>query len=277
MENFILDVIKISLLQFIYAVGVIIACGLILGYMEKQSNDFLQKTFGWNGIILTGVIGTTIHELGHLFMCYIFNHDVKRVKLLRVKESKRDGVLGYVEHTYNPKSLYQTIGNFFIGVGPVVLGSISIFLSMRLLMSNMYNNVYKYLLAQYSHIKGFDESFFQAFKNIFVKIWKELFSYNNFSTLNFWIFIFIAVSIASHMALSKADIKGSISGIVSLYVISLVLSIGFNLINMNMNYIYSKIFMFNAFISMILFVSLSFSLITLIVNFCIYILKKKML
>lgn len=275
MENFILDVFKISLIQFIYAVGVIISCGLVLGYMEKQSNNFMQRNFGWNGIVLTGVIGTTIHELGHLFMCYIFNHDVKRVKLLRIKESKRDGVLGYVEHTYNPKSLYQTIGNFFIGIGPIVLGSISIFLSMRLFMSDMYNNVYKYLLLQYSYIRGFDESFFQAFKNIFIKIWKELFSYHNFSTFNFWVFIFIAISIASHMALSKADVKGSISGIISLYVISLVLSIGFNLVSMNMNYIYSKIFMFNAFISIILFVSLSFSLITLIVNFGVYIVKNK--
>lgn len=276
MENFVLNVIRMSLLQFIYAVGVIIAFGLVLGYMEKQSNSFLQRTFGWNGIVLTGIIGTTIHELGHLFMCYIFNHDVKRVKLLRLKESKRDGILGYVEHTYNPKSLYQTIGNFFIGIGPIVLGSISIFLSMRLLMSEMYKNIYKYLLAQYSYIKGFDESFFEAFKNIFIKIWKELFSYNNFSNLNFWIFIFIVISIASHMALSKADVKGSISGIISLYVISLILSTGFNLVNMNMDYVYSKIFMFNALISIILFVSLSFSLITLIINFCIYVIKIKL-
>lgn len=273
----ILDILKISIVQVVYALSIIVGFGLILGLIEKKSNEFMQKTFGWKGILVTGVIGTPIHEVGHLIMCLIFRHNVKEVKLLRLKESKNDGVLGYVKHTYNPSSLYQQIGNFFICIGPLVFGSITMFIAMKLLMGSVYNSIYAFLLNQHKYIQGFDEGFLMVLKNMFLKIWKELFNYNNLLSLNFWMFIFIIISIASHMALSKADIKGSISGIISIYSISLFLSIVFKFININMNYIYSKILIFNMLISVFLSVVLLFSFITLIINLIIYLVRKLIL
>ena len=40
----------------------------------------------------------------------------------------RDGTLGYVEHAYNRRSLYQSVGNFFIGTGPIWFGSALVYL-----------------------------------------------------------------------------------------------------------------------------------------------------
>lgn len=48
------------------------------------------------------------------------------MKLLRHFESRNDNVLGYVRHSYNKNSLYQTIGNFFISIAPLIFGIIVI-------------------------------------------------------------------------------------------------------------------------------------------------------
>ena len=44
------------------------------------------------------------------------------------------GTLGYVQHTYESSSLYQMAGNFFIGIGPILLGSALIYLFLYLLL-----------------------------------------------------------------------------------------------------------------------------------------------
>ncbi|MGO0916500.1 hypothetical protein ACTPEM_26060, partial [Clostridioides difficile] len=41
-------------------------------------------------------------------------------------ESKNDGILGYVSHSYKKDNLYQSIGNFFIGIAPIIGGTIMI-------------------------------------------------------------------------------------------------------------------------------------------------------
>lgn len=272
-EKFILDIIKISFIQVLYTLGSIIMCGFLLGMIGRKSNEFMQKSFGWKGILVTAIIGTPVHELGHAVMCVIFRHKIDDIKLIRPFASKHDGIMGFVNHSYNPKSLYQKIGSFFIGVGPIIFGSFAMFLAMRFLMSKMYNNFHTFVLEEYKKVVGFDNTFFIGLKNVFIQLTRELFSYSNLLSLKFWVFIFIIISIASHMALSFADIKESARGIVFIYIISLFLSLIFKISNVNINYIYSKILFFNVFVSIFLFVSLSFSILTLVINLTIYLIK----
>src|SRR5579884_3392310 len=92
-------IILISCVELIYLLGAIIAVGFLLGVIERHSNRMLARAFGHRGILLTAWVGTPIHELGHLLMCFIFAHRVTRVKLLQLNSP--DGTLGYVEHQYN--------------------------------------------------------------------------------------------------------------------------------------------------------------------------------
>ncbi|GIM29725.1 hypothetical protein CPJCM30710_23910 [Clostridium polyendosporum] len=273
MEKFILDIIKISFIQVVYALGIIVICGFLLEIIERKSNEFMQKSFGWKGILVTALIGAPVHELGHAIMCLVFRHKINEIKLIRPLASKQDGIMGFVSHSYNPKSLYQKIGNFFIGIGPIIFGSGVMLLSMKFLMNQMYNNFYSFALEQHKSITGFNTSFFIILKNIFIQLLHGIFNYGNLLSLNFWIFILIIISISSHMALSAADIKESARGIVFIYIVSLFLSLIFKITNVDINYIYSKILFFNVFLSIFLFTALSFSIIVLVINMIIYFVK----
>jgi len=48
------------------------------------------------------------------------------------------------------------------------------------------------------------------------EIFRNFFSFSNFSNLRFWIFIYLSLGIASHMKLSVQDFKGATSGFLTL-------------------------------------------------------------
>ena len=50
----------------------------------------------------------------------IFRHRIIKMHLF---SPGRDGSLGSVEHSFNPRSAYQRIGNFFIGTRPIWFGT----------------------------------------------------------------------------------------------------------------------------------------------------------
>src|SRR3954470_3261637 len=134
-----LNTVQISILEMLYLVGAIIVIGFILGALERVSNSYLIKAFGPRGVMVTAWIGTPIHEIGHLIQCFIWGHRVTKVKLLQWNHG--DGVLGFVEHQYNRNSIYQRIGNFFIGIGPIFSGIGSLMLGLYLLLPESYESI----------------------------------------------------------------------------------------------------------------------------------------
>ena len=46
----------------------------------------------------------------------------KRQALFRPVAGRADGILGYVRYAYDPGSLWQRLGSFFVGIAPMVLG-----------------------------------------------------------------------------------------------------------------------------------------------------------
>ncbi|MDV9567654.1 hypothetical protein RHI25_18695 [Clostridioides difficile] len=79
---------------------------MIFSITESLNNKFIFSSFGKIGIIVTGAIGTFVHELSHLIMCLIFMHKINSVKFFRPIESKNDGILGYVSHSYKKKIIF---------------------------------------------------------------------------------------------------------------------------------------------------------------------------
>lgn len=65
----------------------------------------------------TAVIGTPIHELSHAIACLIFGHKINDIKLFTLNNN---GPLGYVSHSYNPRSIYHQVGGFFIAIAPFI-------------------------------------------------------------------------------------------------------------------------------------------------------------
>lgn len=198
------------LYQIIFTVGVIAAFGIVIALCRKA----FYKIVGDKAskiLLATGVIGTPIHELSHALMCLIFGHRITEIKLYQIESS--DGTLGYVKHTYNKRNIYHQIGNFFIGVAPILIGSGVLLLLMFLLVPSTYDAVMTELnFAALLSTDFFEASTYTGYFSLFGDIVADIFDFVNVGNVLWWIFIILAVMIASHMELSLADIKSSAIG-----------------------------------------------------------------
>ena len=70
-------------------------------------------------------------------MCLSLDTKLKKWYLLQKRDE--NGVLGYVNHSYNPNSIYQQTGNFFIGIAPIFGGITAIIALMHIIIPKTYN------------------------------------------------------------------------------------------------------------------------------------------
>lgn len=250
-----------------YLIGSIVIAGFILGVLKNLICQYMQYALGFGGILITAWIGTPIHELGHAIMCWVFHHKVKEVKLF--SPDAKSGVLGYVNHAYNPKSVYQKIGNFFIGIAPIIGGTLVIMLLMLVLLPSECGQMV-------AAIKGFQWPNELSLNSILmvrdsiVSLFVILFTQKNLKSVVFWIFIYLAISISSHMALSTADLKGASSGIGAMYVVIVLANIVIRLFNFDMKKIFVVYYFLNSYFITMLTIAIFCSLCSLILSLILY-------
>jgi hypothetical protein len=229
--NSILEFVKLVVIttvsQLIWLLGLIFIFGLILYVFARFTRITYVKSVGQKmDIIFTGWIGTPVHELGHAIFCVLFRHRIVEMKLY--SPNSEDGTLGYVNHSYNPKSTYQKIGNFFIGVGPIIFGALVLYAAFYYLVPNVGE--------VFSNIQGQSQTLVKGlrgdFSGVFSSMWgstqatlSSLFKASNFSGYKFWIFLYIAISVSSHMQLSPPDIKGATGGLITLVLFFLAINL----------------------------------------------------
>ena len=196
MQAFLIILFKSVALQIVGVFGIFFVFSIILDFLQTRTQTIYRRSVGWKGILWTAWIGTPIHELSHAFFAKVFRHKIDKIDLFHPNEAT--GNLGSVNHSYNPNSLYQKIGNFFIGAAPLIAGPCVIILLIYLLLPNA-NDI---LFPFGGKITNFSEAI-STFKNIF----SYLFSPSNIRLWNFWLFIYLAFAIVIHMAPSKQDQK----------------------------------------------------------------------
>ncbi|HIE5806956.1 TPA: hypothetical protein ACXN3O_001357 [Clostridioides difficile] len=244
--------------------------GLIFSITENLNNKFIFSSFGKTGIIVTGAIGTFIHELSHLVMCLIFMHKINSVKFFRPIESKNDGILGYVSHSYKKDNLYQSIGNFFIGIAPIIGGTIVIILLFNILLPESYMKVTQNIdLKLYvSMINNFNISgFIHIILDDIFNFIKVMLLTPSIYSLKYFIFMFLMYSISTHMSLSSADLKNSLNGLSFIIIVIFVISLITYLLGPDNLNISSLIVQYNIFVSFFMAIGLIFSIITLIISY----------
>ena len=204
----------VSALQLIAFMGVFVLVGFLIHHMEIKRNAWLRNSVGNKGIYATAWIGVPVHEIGHAVMCWAFGHQVVQIKL--VQFGAPDGTMGYVNHTYDPTNLFHRIGLFFIGIAPIIMGIAVITGTLYFTLPDTFE---KWTGAvQTSNGVG----------DIGGTSWllvSSLFSASNLTDPFFYLFLVIGISVASHMSLSQSDIIGAKSGLVSIYIILVILNL----------------------------------------------------
>ncbi len=159
----------------------------------------------------TGLIGTPIHELSHAVMCLVFFHKIEEMKLFQIDDE--EGTLGYVKHSYNKRNIWQLIGNYFIGIAPIVVGTAFVYFLSQYFAPSTFGAISSgidSLVALAGKKFSFDYvlSIFATMGNILATFFAEL-----TTDASAWLFLLFALCIAIHMNLSGADIKGSLTSL----------------------------------------------------------------
>ena len=205
--------------------GNIIIFGFILYLLSSMTRRIFAKTLGAKTeLYITGWIGTPIHELSHALFCIIFNHKISDIKLFTTKSD----TIGYVLHSYDSRSWYQQIGNFFIGVGPIIMGTLIVYFLFLLLAPELKENTFS-VKIDYDKSAGILNMIYSGISNIFISILnifsniiKNIMVSQSYKNIGFWIFIYLSISIASHMELSPADISHAWKGMLVIFAVSLI-------------------------------------------------------
>ncbi|MCL1631211.1 hypothetical protein M3N64_04515 [Sporolactobacillus sp. CPB3-1] len=217
-----LKTVVLTVSQFVSLLGGIVLGGFVLGFLERQANARIVSVFGMGGIYVTAWLGTPIHELSHAAMCLVFRHRVIEIKLLQAVDA--GGTMGYVRHAYNPNSMYQRIGNLFIGVAPIIGGSLAIALCARWLVPNLSADLINF--SDTSRLFSiFDLSSWLLLGKSVIAVFQKLLVPANAASLNYWLFLTLSLCIASRMSLSQEDISGARSGATALFAFLLFINV----------------------------------------------------
>ena len=204
------EILSSFFVQLAFTVGLVILYGGFISLCNRCFYDACgNSAFGI--VKVTGYIGTPVHELSHALMCLVFGHKVQKIRMFGGDKDVK--TLGYVEHTYYRKNMYHQLGNFFIGISPVLAGGAVILLLVRLLIPHVYGS----LQAEAVHL---GELFFSgaertgiAILDSLVSMLGSVFSFDNFLRWQWWLCILLSFSVAIHMEVSRSDIVSGLRGL----------------------------------------------------------------
>ena len=211
--QYLLDVLLATLTHLTILLAPILLLGLIMHLISQQIEKLTVGIIGMPGYLyLFGWIGTAVHELGHLIFALLFGHQISNVKLFSFNANNPQ--LGYVKHSFNKKNIYQNLGNFFIGIGPILLGGSALFIIGYLIFDLKFNDI----IINNIKLSGLSitESIFQVFSSIYDGLMSTINAIINQENAAWWkflLFFYLLFSIGSAISLSQSDIKGSFSGL----------------------------------------------------------------
>lgn len=243
------------------------------GYLISLCNRFFYKCVNGSKAVCyaTGIIGTPVHELSHALLCLVFFHKINEIKLFQIDEAS--GVLGYVNHSYNKRNPYQLMGNYFIGVAPIVVGSVVLYFLMMFLLPTAYdaaNLGFRYFTMVFG-----DQKYSYLLSALWETVWgmiKGVFT-SPLADWKFWVFIVVCFCISLHMNLSGADIKGSLLALPILIVIIVAINFILGFTPVYGGYLSVVTYIGCALVCFLL-LSLVFSLFILVIGLIVFLIRK---
>lgn len=196
-------------------IGPFIVFALIIHWLERVIQSQLARTFGWNSVLWTGWLGTPIHELSHVLMCKLFRHRIDEMVLF--EPDRETGRLGYVRHSYKAGNWFEEIGNVFIGLAPLIGGSIA----LAALLWGFYPDI---ATEAIDSAAGETTGIATQTVTMVRAVFRGIFNASDYGTIRFWAFIYLVLCVGSHMAPSGSDYRGAGRGAIILGVGLLILA-----------------------------------------------------
>jgi hypothetical protein len=201
----------VTVAGLVIALGPLLLSSLLLHLVSWRVEKRSVQLIGIKGYLaLFGWVGTPVHELGHALMCLLFRHRIEEMRLFR--PDPKTGTLGYVSHTYNPRSVYQQCGNLFIALGPMLLGGTLVALAAHFLCGVSLAS----LVAIHGPTHAPDSV--SAAALAWAGQWWDtlaaaLAGLTRVSDWRTWLFLYLALAVGSHAGLSPADLRSGLLGL----------------------------------------------------------------
>ena len=219
--NYLISVLTTTISQLFILLGPGIILAVIMYFISGFVQDRAGKVLGARFFIYFTAPGTAVHELGHALFALLFGHQITEINLFG---PRLDGTIGYVGHRWNRESIYQNVGRFFIGIGPVILGSIVIYLAARFTVGNQVFQPLSSLQISAQTLSSWENVWdfcLQVYRNS-LQVMGLLFSPANLKNAWFFPFLYIVFAVGSHVKLSPPDLEGAWSGFFFLFAAFLI-------------------------------------------------------
>lgn len=206
---------------------------LVSGSLIHFCSNFLEKSalrlLGLKAYLyLIAWPGTLVHELGHAIFCPPFGHRIDKVRLLSF--STRDQSTGFVSHSYSGRNPWHLLGNFFISIGPLLLGSLVVILSLRYL-AGVPLGPRRLLaagqsLASAGSLYGWLKVFYHSLRGLAYSLVSSV----DWTGWRTWLAAYLILSVGSAMTLSREDLSSAASGLGVLLLLAFVINLGLALL-----------------------------------------------
>jgi len=181
----------------------------LLHLQERVTSRHLAHHLGWRGVLLTAWLGVPVHELSHLAAAVFFGHRIVAWRLF--DPDPVSGTLGYVRHAYSRRSPWQLVGGFFIAIAPLIGAAVGLAgILWWMAPASAWRSIGRDVAL--SHPTGLQV--LESIRAMGVALWHH-------RTLLFPVQLYLAICLASHMAPSRADLRGGLWGGMLLALLSL--------------------------------------------------------
>jgi hypothetical protein len=269
--NFISEVIKITILQVAILLGPLLILSLLLHFVSHWFRNSLYWLIGDRlYFILFEKLSIILHEFGHAMFCFIFRHRVYHIDLSREN--------AHVGRKYSPDNAYQLVGEFFVGLGPILLATSILYLSAYLMFRETILVPFINLEISYLDFESFKSirGFLSVSMTTFFSVLKDFFALKNWIDWKFYLFLYVLIVAGNSMSLSLDDIRIFFLGFSVVIVFFLISSIIFQFTgSLDESWLFSITRYYSSFISVML-LCLLFNA-TLIIPLSILTMLKKIL
>ena len=193
----------------------------VLSPLAKRNHVLLIRCFGFKAYILFISVSTILHEAGHAVMCLVFRHRIIEFRPLPTGREK--GQTGLVLHGWDSGNIYQSIGNFFIGVAPMIVGISLIYVLTILCFGEFCSWHYTVPGGRMHWVDAVRRITPDAAEGL-----KTLFRPGNFADARFYIYLAVLMVIGNSIAPSVSDIRNSAMGVGAMALGLFILNCVFN-------------------------------------------------
>lgn len=200
--------------------GVFVVCGLAVELCYGACFRLMGRRVGGLYWRVTSCLGVPIHELGHAIMCPLFAHRIEHVRLWPTRKGN-----AMVEHSYNRRNPYAVFGNLWIGLGPIFLGLAVIYLALLWTFPLSMQSYQAAVGAGLAHQVSFHQVLAHAADFLTGVLTEQT------RPLGVRLAVLLVLfSISLHVRLSAADVRGMLSGLPMLALLTALVALVFTLL-----------------------------------------------